>query len=110
MTISVAPVSGPPTTRENDVTRITPSAHVDRTRHDAAPAAAAPTPAPTDRPKEVLFDVKSGLTVVRTFDVDTGQVVAQLPTEAYLRLAQVMTAAVHADQAETTNAAADILA
>jgi hypothetical protein len=109
MTISVAPVSGPPPTRESDVTRITPAAHVDRPRQEAAPAAA-PPPAPTDRPKEVLFDVKSGLTVVRTFDVDTGQVVAQLPTEAYLRLAQVMTAAVHADEAESATSTADVIA
>lgn len=39
----------------------------------------------------------SGLVVVRTLDAATHQIVAQMPTEAYLRLAQAMTETVRSE-------------
>jgi len=57
---------------------------------------------------EIAFDEKSGLRVVRTVDVATGDVVAQNPSEAYLRLAHAMIEALRPDGTE--GAGADVLA
>lgn len=62
---------------------------------EPAPKVAADRPAPA--PVSALPSVReeterdpSGLTVFRTVDLDTGSLVTQFPTEAYLRLANAM--------------------
>lgn len=88
------PVSFPSAT-----TGLTAAASAIRTSADPPPVSAA-AGAPTEHTRsevtatpqthqEVQFD-KSGLTVVMTYDVANGGLVAQYPAEAYLRLANAM--------------------
>mgnify|MGYP001767126274 CR=1 FL=1 len=53
--------------------------------------------------KDISFD-QSGLVVVRTVESLSREVVAQMPSEAYLRLAQAMQETIEADM-RTTHAA-----
>ncbi len=114
MTISIAATTALPPSRETDAPRISPASAMERVRTEEAVSTDKPKPPPmpaptaSERSKEVVFDEQSGRTIVRTFDIDTGDVVAQMPTEAYLRLAQVMTAAIQAE--ESGSSAADIVA
>lgn len=59
---------------------------------EVTPAKSAPSAALPSQPsvREETERDSSGLTVFRTVDLDTGSLVAQFPTEAYLRLANAM--------------------
>lgn len=60
---------------------------------DSAPTVARSEPAPTPQLPSVREETErdpSGLTVFRTVELATGSLVAQFPTEAYLRLANAM--------------------
>lgn len=111
MTMSVAPTSAWPPTGER---RVSAAARPPEGA-SGADAAKRPTPPPREtasrdvvRNNEIAFDEKSGLRVVRTVDMASGEVVAQNPSEAYLRLAQAMLAALRPDDGEGIGA--DVLA
>lgn len=109
MTMSIAP----PSVRAQTTDPRGAETRPDRTTTTAATRSSSPrdpvaATAQTPRNNEIGFDAKSGLMVVRTVDVGTGDVVAQNPSEAYLRLAQAMIAATRADAVEKS--AADIVA
>lgn len=73
--------------------------------HDGASRAQPVRDNPTD--KKIAFD-DAGFTIVRTVDVSTGDVLAQNPTEAYLRLAHAMIGTVRGDPID--GSATDVLA
>ena len=100
MNMSIAQVSAFPPTGErhqrsaaetSPATRSATTASNDATRRDNSPREI-----PTAK---ITFD-DAGFTVVRTIDVDTGDVVAQNPTEAYLRLAHAMIDVVKVEAAD----------
>lgn len=103
MTMSIAPPSA--RTPTNDLR--TADSRAEQSNATANTAASSKTAAATSTTKatscnnEIGFDDKSGLLVVRTVDIGTGEIVAQNPSEAYLRLAQAMIATVRADDTET---------
>ena len=49
---------------------------------------------------QISYDSPTGLMVVRTVDLKSGEVVGQNPAEAYLRLAHAMTEAVRVERGE----------
>lgn len=110
--MSIAPPSARPTTgdRPASTTASPPSE-----RAGASADAKRPDPTPRDvsrredlRNNEIAFDEKSGLMVVRTVAVATGEIVGQNPSEAYLRLAHAMIETLRSGGAEGTGA--DVLA
>lgn len=107
MTMSITHPSVRPPTLEAAAPRTEVPSPVQASRNPtpAAAEAAAPTTA-RPRANDIAFDERSGFMVVRTVDVATGEVVAQNPTEAYLRLAQAMTATVRSDAAKTSDVVA----
>lgn len=91
MTMSIAPLSAPPPTGG---TRVRPATETSRTDPGSslpsADAAGASTRSRDLRTNNVISFDDTGLTVVRTVDIATHEVVGQNPTEAYLRLAHAM--------------------
>lgn len=98
MTMSVAPPSARAPTNDQRTTET----RVERAAANSNVSTATAAKTAATRNNEITFDDKSGLMVVRTVDIGSGDVVAQNPSEAYLRLAQAMIATVRADDAETT--------
>lgn len=85
-------------TRRDRIARPATDGHLASTRADGSSERRAT--ASGDRRatnNEIERDATTGLMVVRTVDVGTGDVVAQNPTEAYLRLAHAMTETVRAE-------------
>lgn len=105
MTMSIAPPSTRPLTNEMRATdtRAERAATGADMPSDAAASTSNTATAKTMtlRNNEIAYDDKSGLMVVRTVEIGSGEVVAQNPSEAYLRLAQAMIATVRADDTET---------
>ncbi len=76
---------------------------LDATSTEAQPQPTTPVEQPAVR-RDVERDT-SGLTVFRTIDMTNGNLVAQFPTEAYLRLANAMKDAVREPVASQTPSA-----
>ncbi|MCE1236209.1 MAG: hypothetical protein LWW93_07600 [Hyphomicrobiales bacterium] len=102
MTMSIShPLVRPPTLEAAAPRTEAPSSAPASRTHPTAAGKTAASEHP--RATDIGFDDRSGFMVVRTVDVVTGEVVAQNPTEAYLRLAQAMTATVRADAEQTSS-------
>lgn len=85
-----APWVAPPTpdtaTSRSVAAAATPTAATSTSTQSVAPQPVVPTPVLRE---ETARD-PSGLTVFRTVEIATGSLIAQFPTEAYLRLANAM--------------------
>lgn len=92
MSVTITPVSAGLPSLER---RIDPSAATAATVTKTTPTQAAPAAGAVER--QVSFD-EAGFLVVRSIDATNQEIVAQNPTEAYLRLAHAMIEAVRADQ------------
>lgn len=110
--MSIAPPSAWPPTGDRHAS---PAASPATERANGSEDAKRPDPTPRDisrrdapRNNEIAFDEKSGLMVVRTVTVATGELVGQNPSEAYLRLAHAMIETLRAVGAEGSGA--DVLA
>lgn len=107
MTIGIVPHSASPPSGEKQQatfqsvsgdgrTSASRSAHrgsADPTVHEAATVRRATN-------NQISYDTPTGLMIVRTVDLKSGEVVGQNPTEAYLRLAHAMTEAIRADRGD----------
>lgn len=104
MNMSIAQVSAFPPTGERHQRSAAEASPAPRSAATASNDATRRDNSPREIPtaNKITFD-DAGFTVVRTIDVDTGDVVAQNPTEAYLRLAHAMIDAVRIEAADRSS-------